>query len=143
VAKSPVPHSVSELAAASPSAADSLKAANKLRGKGRWSEAAQAYSRIARRYPSSAQGSVAALAAAALYLEHLGDPNTALRYYQRSLKTAGLSAEAQYGIANCYRALGNRQAEARWLDRLVKSVPGGLYSDRAQRRLRVLEGSEP
>jgi tetratricopeptide (TPR) repeat protein len=123
------------------SAADSLKAANELRRQGRWAEAENAYSEIARGYPGSSQGSVAALAAASLRLEHLNDARGALALYQASLRTAGLSAEAELGIANCYRALGERDKEIAALKRLVSAYPKALFRKRVQSRLKALQGN--
>lgn len=124
-------------------AQDSLLLANQLRREGRWADAAKAYSRIARVYPGTAQGSVASLAAASLHLEHLNDPRGALGLYQAARKSAGLSAEAELGIANSYRALGDRAGEIAALRRLVSAHPEGLLQQRAQRRLDALLAAKP
>lgn len=122
---------------------DLLKAANQLRRQARWAEAEHAYAQVASAYGNTAQGPVAALAAASLRLEHLGDPRGALVLYQRALRASSLSAEAQLGIADCYRALGERAAEITALQRLTAAHPEALFHERAVRRLRALEAREP
>jgi tetratricopeptide (TPR) repeat protein len=122
---------------------DLLKAANQLRGQGRWAEAERAYAHIASSYGGTAQSPVAALAAASLRLEHLNDPRGALRLYQAALRAPSLSAEAELGIADCYRALGDRAAEIAALRRLTSAHPEALFHERAQRRLQALEARKP
>lgn len=114
---------------------DLLKAANQLRRQGRWADAERAYAQI----PSP----VAALAAASLRLEHLNDPRGALRLYQSALRASSLSAEAELGIADCYRALGDRAAEIAALRRLTSAHPDALFHERALRRLQALEAGKP
>lgn len=123
------------------SVADALQAANELRRQARWADAARAYSRIATDYRATAQGSVAALAAAALHLEHLHDARGALRLYQAALAARGVAAEAQLGIADCYHVLGDRDAEVSALDRYVSDYPAALSRERAARRLSALQGA--
>jgi tetratricopeptide (TPR) repeat protein len=120
-----------------------LKTANQLRRQGRWADAERAYSEVLVTYGATAQGPVAALAAASLRLEHLGDPQGALRLYQTALRSSSLSAEAELGIANCYRALGDRDAEMRALRRLVATHPHAAFHERAAARLRALEAGKP
>jgi tetratricopeptide (TPR) repeat protein len=132
-----------ESGARAPSAADLLKAANELRRQGRWAEAERAYSQVATRYGATGQGPVAALAAASLRLEHLGDPKGALRLYQSALGASSLSAEAELGIANSYRALGDRDAELRTLRRLASAYPNAAFHERVEARLRALETGKP
>jgi tetratricopeptide (TPR) repeat protein len=124
-------------------AADLLKQANQLRRQGQWADAERAYAHIASNYGVSAQGPVAALAAASLRLEHLSDPRGALRLYQSAKKAPSLSAEAELGIANCYRALGDRDAEIAALRRVTSAHPEALFHERAVRRLQALEGQRP
>jgi hypothetical protein len=124
-------------------AADLLKQANQLRRQAQWADAERAYAHIASNYGASAQGPVAALAAASLRLEHLSDPRGALRLYQSAKKAPSLSAEAELGIANCYRALGDREAEMAALRRVTSAYPDALFHERAVRRLQTLEGQRP
>lgn len=125
------------------SALDLLKAANQLRRQGRWADAERAYAQIASSHGSSAQGPVAALAAASLRLEHLRDPRGALRLYQTALRASSLSVEAELGMAECYRVLGEREAETSLLRRLTSAHPQALFRERALHRLQALEGGKP
>lgn len=124
------------------SAADLLKAANQLRRQGQWAEAERAYAQVATSFTGSAQGPVAALAAASLRLEHLSDPRGALRLYRSALKAPSLSAEAELGVADCYRALGDRAAEIAALRRVTSAHPEAVFYERALRRLQALEGDK-
>lgn len=125
------------------SAVDALQAANKLRRQGRWADAARAYAQIANDRSGTAQGSVAALAAASLRLEHLNDPRGALRLYQTATHDSDLAAEAQLGIADCYHALGDRDAEMGTLRRLISAYPDALSRERAAQRLQALQSAKP
>jgi tetratricopeptide (TPR) repeat protein len=128
-------------AARAPSAADLLKTANELRGQGRWADAERVYSEVAAR--GGTTGPIAALAAASLRLEHLGDPKGALRLYESALRASSVSAEAELGIANSYRALGDRDGEIRTLRRLVAAYPNAAFRERVEARLRALEAQKP
>gem|GEM_PF-424685 len=125
------------------SAKDMLKKANGIRRSGRWAEAASTYSKVAERFPGTAQASVASLAAASLNLEHLGNPSEALRLYRRARKSPGLASEAALGIAKSYRALGDRSSELQALESLVETYPNALFRKRADARLRELRGAQP
>lgn len=135
--------SAAERPSARESAADQLKAANQLRRQARWAEAERAYAKLASQFAGSAQGSVAALAAASLRLEQLKDPRGALRLYQSALRAPALSAEAGLGVASCHRALGDRAAEAAALRRLLATHPDSLFRERAERRLAALAAGTP
>ena len=124
-------------------AADMLKAANQLRRQARWADAERVYSQVATTYASVAQGPVAALAAASLRLEHLRDPQGALRLYQSATRASSLAAEAELGIADCYHALGNRNAEVGALRLVVTDYPQALFHERAEARLKALEAARP
>ena len=116
-------------------ATDALQLANQLRRQARWADAARAYTEIAHDYAGTTQGTVAALAAASLELEHQKNPRAALALYQSAANSPALGAEAQLGIADCYHALGDRDAEIAALSRLVANYPNALVRDRAFRRL--------
>jgi tetratricopeptide (TPR) repeat protein len=129
--------------ARSPSAADLLQTANQLRRLGRWAEAERTYAQVASSYGGTSQGPVAALAAASLRLEHLGDPRGALRLYQTARRVSSLAAEAELGIANSYRALGEREAEIGALRRVVSAYPQAMFREQAAARLKALEAGKP
>jgi hypothetical protein len=99
-----------------------------------------------REHPRSPEAYTARVAAAALHLEHLGDPRGALSLYQAALAGGGsgaLSEEARWGIAACNRALGDRAAEASALRAFVAAHPHSLMLPHAQRRLEELSNTDP
>jgi hypothetical protein len=63
--------------------------------------------------------------------------------YQAALRASSLAAEAQLGIADCYRALGDRGAEIAALRRLSAEHPEALFHERALHRLQALEAGKP
>lgn len=119
-------------------AEDRLAQANQLRQAGRWQEAEAAYLQIATHYAAAPEAEVASLAAAALRLEHLSDPQGALRLYESLAQGGRLSVEARFGVARCQRALGNPAAEAAALAMVVELAPQSLQADRARQRLSQL-----
>jgi hypothetical protein len=128
----------SRAAVAAPSAADQLRDANRLRAQGLWQEAERAYARVARSRPVRSESGVAALAAASLRLEHLGDPAGALRLYESVVRQGVLVEESLLGIARCHRALGDTTREIQTLKSLIARRPQPVIRDEAQRRLSAL-----
>jgi tetratricopeptide (TPR) repeat protein len=116
-------------------AADGIGAANELRRAGRWQAAEAKYREVVADFPSAPEAYVATLAAAALRLEHLGDPAGALRLYQSLSRGGSLGVEAMFGVARCHRALGQTAAEKAALEAVVSAYPTSLQSDRARQRL--------
>jgi hypothetical protein len=122
---------------------DLLKLANQLRHQRDWSGAEAAYMKFARQHPRTARAEVAALSAASLRLDHLADPRGALLLY-RSLGPGGaLDAEAQFGMARCYRVLGDVPGETAALRQVIASGAVGLYAERARDRLGELKADSP
>ena len=130
---------------ASVTVADRLGNANDLRRAGRWRDAEAAYLAIATDYPAAPEAYVATLAAAALRLEHLGDPAGALQLYESSSRRGPLGVEAMFGVARSERALGRPDAEVSALRAVIRAYPDSLQADRARRRLEELrpEGGPP
>jgi tetratricopeptide (TPR) repeat protein len=116
-------------------AADGIGAANELRRAGRWQEAEAMYREVATNFPSAPEAYVASMAAAALRLEHLGDPAGALGLYRSLARGGSLGVEAMFGIARCHRALGEAAAEKAALEAVVSAYPTSLQADRARQRL--------
>jgi len=84
---------------------------------------------------------VATLARAELLLDHLGKPGEALQLFQRTLnrKPSGLlTEEARYGIAACYRAMGDRENERRALGLFLATQPHSLLRSSVEARLAEL-----
>jgi len=117
------------VAAPSPAPAaaqDLLAVANRLRAERRWREAADGYARVVTIAPRSDAAYVALIARAGLLLDRLGQPREALELFDRALAArprGPLTEETQYGIAGCYRALGNVAAERAALHAFQASYP--------------------
>lgn len=124
-------------------AEDLLRLANEHRRARRWAEADEVYQRVMKRYRGTAAAQVAQLASAALHLEHLGQPQEALRLYRGAVRgrTRGpMAEEAQYGVAEACRALGDVAGEAQALRGYLR-LPASADSpmrQRAQARLSAL-----
>jgi tetratricopeptide (TPR) repeat protein len=125
-------------------ATDLLLQANRMRADKRWRDAEKIYSRVVHAFPNGDEAAVAAIAAASLRLEHMNDPRGALALYESGLhrRPAGpLAEEAQYGIAQAYGALGDRNAEARALEAFLRLHPDSVNHDRARARLSQLRAN--
>src|SRR5690606_19389394 len=95
------------------SADDLLQRANALRGARSWREAERTYVEVTSAHPSTHAAYVARVAAAALRLEHLGDPGGAVRLYRSAVAHGGaLDAEGRAGLARAYGRLGRDAEEA-------------------------------
>lgn len=122
---------------------DLLRMANAHRVAGRWKEAEALYQRVIRANPGDMAAYVARVASGSLRLEHLGDARGALRQFQEAqrLQPQGvLSHEASHGVAEAWRALGDRAQEARALERFLASHPDSPLEAAARKRLRELTG---
>lgn len=119
-------------------AADLLAEANALLAKGEVREAERRYVAVTVRFPGSSSAYVAWVAAAGLRLEHQKDPTRAERAYQQALsldRRGPLDPEIRYGLAECYRALGQVDAERAALTAFLAGRPSGPRKTRAERRL--------
>jgi tetratricopeptide (TPR) repeat protein len=122
---------------------DLLRMANAHRVAGRWKEAEALYQRVIRAHPGGMAAYVARVASGSLRLEHLGDARGALRQFQEAqrLQPQGvLSHEASHGVAEAWRALGDRAQEARALERFLAGHPDSPLEAAARKRLRELSG---
>jgi len=123
---------------------DWLEEANRLRAQKRWKEADESYARVWQTAPRSDAAYVARVASAGVRLEHLHDPKVALVRYRNALKLAPsgpLSEEARYGIAEAYRAMGDRQAERNALEAFLAKHPAAGLTNRAKKRMLELSAS--
>jgi tetratricopeptide (TPR) repeat protein len=127
-----------------PSAAapeDLLREANAFRAGGRWKDAEALYLRVIREQPSSLAAYVARVASGSLRLEHLGNARGALRQFQDALRLQPrgvLAQEVRHGIAEAWRALGDRAAEARALEEFLSHHSDSPLGTTARARLREL-----
>jgi tetratricopeptide (TPR) repeat protein len=121
---------------------DLLRQANELRAARRWKEAARAYERVIAVHPGSSEAYAAAVAAADLHLEQLGDPRGASRLYRAALARNAqgpLGEQALWGSARCAQALGDRDGERRALQDYLTRYPAGLFEPAARSRLSELD----
>ncbi len=117
---------------------DLIARGNQLRSERRWAEAEAAYTAAARAAPGSATSHVADVAAAAIRLEHRGDPAGAVARYQRALAArpnGPLALEAREGIARAERRRGRAAAERAALEAIVTHHAGTAAAARARARL--------
>jgi hypothetical protein len=118
--------------------------ANQLRAERRWAEAAHVYGALATR-GSGSEASTAAVAAAALELEHLGRPARACRLYARALASGAaanaVAEEARWGLVVCARQAGHRDEEIRALRAFLAEHPGSVWRGEASARLAALESA--
>jgi hypothetical protein len=138
VEKTPALRVTSAPAAAPLLPEDLLLLANGHRAGRRWTEATETYEKVIAVAPRSSEAYVARTAAASLRLEHLGDARGALALYTaaRTERPRGaLSEEVDWGIAECHRALGNRDAETEALRAFLAANPDSLLRSRAEQRL--------
>jgi len=142
-----VPEGTGPVAASSPRerpSAGDWQRANQLRAEHRWAAAAQAYGALATR-GSGSEASTAAVAAAALELEHLGRPARACRLYARALASGAaanaVAEEARWGLVLCAREAGHRDDELRALRTFLAEHPGSVWRSEAAARLATLEST--
>ncbi len=127
---------------------DLMKQANEQRRTRKWQAAEALYQRVVREHPGSSAAYVAAIAAASIRLDHLGDARGALRLYQSALASGVnrvLAEEARWGLAEAHRALGDDAREARALQAFVARHPGSPLIPQARARLGALgaAGTQP
>jgi hypothetical protein len=128
-----------------PSTSDDLmKQANEQRRARRWRAAEALYQRVMDEHPGTSAAHVAAIAAAAIRLDHLGDARGALRLYRTALAGGrALAEEARWGVAEAHRALGDAAGERRALEDFVSRHPGSPLIPQARARLRALQAETP
>jgi tetratricopeptide (TPR) repeat protein len=125
---------------------DWLDDANGLRAKRKWRDADKLYARVVSTAPRSSAAYVARVASASVRLEHLHDPRGALARYRSALEQSPrgpLLEEIRFGIAESYRALGQRAEERKALESFVHDLPSSGLAKRAQARLDVLLAPHP
>lgn len=124
---------------------DFLEDANRLRAARQWKQADEAYAKVWQEAPKSSAAYVARVASAAVRLEHLHDAKTALARYRAALEQSPrgpLLEEIRFGIAECYRALGQRAEERKALEAFVRDLPNSGLAQKARARLAQLQGKK-
>jgi len=124
-----------------PSAEDLLATANRWRARRLWADAERAYVRAMHASPGSDASYTAGVAAGSLRLERLGRPADAAGLFAAALRDrprGALAEEAAFGLAECYRAMGDALREAEALRRFLAGWPGAAMADAARARLAEL-----
>lgn len=119
-----------------------LARANALRAQRRWAAAEHVYRKVLSAGASAEQRYVALVAAASLALQHLAKPARALALYRSALAlrpSGDLSEEAEFGVAECQRALGDTTSELASLRKFSVDHPDSWLIDSVKRRLAQLD----
>jgi tetratricopeptide (TPR) repeat protein len=115
---------------ARPSASALLGRARSLRSAGRYREAAAAYQELASAYPGSDLSRVALVSLGELQLSQLGQPQAALKSFERYLAGGGsLTQEARYGRIRALTATGRTQAAREATDQFLHDYPGSAQAE--------------
>ncbi len=114
-----------------PTAKQLFTLASQHKSSGKWSRAAELYSRLLQLYPSSEYAAVAQMALGKHALR-AGNPSSALHhfrtYQQRSSQS--MTAEAMWGEAQALKALGRRAESERVRRELERRFPRSPYAER-------------
>jgi TolA-binding protein len=124
-------------AEATPTAADLFAAANAARRARDWRGAVDRYFALERRFPESEEALVS-LVAAGDVLSRLGEPDAALRAFDRYLARrpdGSLAPEALFGRARSLQKAGREDDEAAAWRRLLRASPGSIYEAAGRHRL--------
>jgi tetratricopeptide (TPR) repeat protein len=122
-------------------AQDLLAEANRLRRERRWADAERAYVSAMSASPGSDAAYAATMGAAGLRLDRLGRAAEALPLFEAALRNrprGALAEDAAWGVAECVRALGNRDREIEALRLFLERWPQSLMAERARARLQEL-----
>ena len=121
-----------------PSAEELLAAANQARREHDYGQAQRLYRRLQTVHPRSREAALSRVTLGRLLLDGMGDPQGALREFDRYLAQSGhrvLDEEARVGRALAFQRLGRRAEEqAAWRD-LLAHHPDTLHAERARARL--------
>lgn len=121
--------------------ADLLARANHLRSQGHWKLAARTYGKAIAAGPRAPEAYAALVASGALYLDKLGDARRATALFRQALARqprGPLTEEARWGLAQAYRKLRNKGAEATALRMFLANHPQSVFAPQAEARLRDL-----
>jgi hypothetical protein len=121
-------------------AADLLLVASRARAERRFELARQTYRRVIERFPGTRQAQIARVSAADLELER-GDARAAEALYRVAAQDPEIGAEALFGLAEAYRALGRGADERRALALFQQRHPDNPLVRAARERLTELDGT--
>jgi len=126
---------IAETSAASATPIEIFTEANRVRVRGETAKAVSLYERLLSQFPQSREAATARISLGTLYLQE-GRASQALVQFQTYDSVQGpLSAEAVWGEAQAYRALGQFGNERRAVERIVRDMPQSAYVTAAHRRL--------
>ncbi|MBI5537181.1 MAG: FecR domain-containing protein [Deltaproteobacteria bacterium] len=125
-----------------PTAAELLQQARALRAGGRLGESAEAYRKLLRAWPRSAEARAATVSLGDVLLS-LGDNAGALRMFDGYLGSGGgaLAQEAKYGRIRAFRASGRSAEERQAIEQFLADYPSSVQARTLQSRLTDLGGS--
>ena len=119
-----------------------LRRAEQARTARQWADASRAFSDLERRYPGTREELIGRALHGQLLLDHLGQPERALMWFDRYLAaepSGALAEEARVGRAQALRSLGRPgQERAAWLE-LLRKHPGTVHATAARARLATLD----
>jgi len=104
--------------------------------------AAEAYRALVQRFPDAGEAGVALVDLGSIQLDRLGQPEAALASFDRYLRangTGSLAAEASWGRAKAFQALGRVQEEQAALAAFLARFPDAFQAAEARQRLSQLE----
>ena len=122
-------------------AADLLLVASRARAERRFELARETYRRVIERFPGTRQAQIARVSAGDLELER-GDARAAEALYRAAAPDPEIGAEAQFGLAVAYRALGRGADERRALALFERRHPEHPLARAARQRLAELDGPQ-
>lgn len=111
-----------------------------------WRAVIKVYLQLIRIHPTSSEAATSLVLIGQVQLRHLGQPASALRYFDAYLarhRTGGLAQEAAWGRIESLRRLGRRQAEIQACRALLQRHPGSVYAARVRAWLKALERRKP
>ena len=121
-------------------AADLLLVASRARAERRFELARETYRRVIERFPGTRQAQIARVSAGDLELER-GDARAAEALYRAAARDPEIGAEALFGLAEAYRALGRGAEERGALMLFEQRHPQNPLARAARERLTELDGS--
>jgi len=124
------------------SASELLQQARALRASGRLGEAAEAYRKLLRAWPRSAEARAATVSLGDVQLSQ-GDASGALRMFDGYLASGGgaLAPEARYGRIRALRSLGRGSEERQAIEQFLADYPSSVQARALKPRLAELDGA--
>jgi hypothetical protein len=119
-----------------------LHTAQEARMHQKWQDAAKAYRQVLSLHGNEPDAVVVLVSLAQIELKHLQQPEAALGHFKAYLarnRHGALAAEATFGCATAYRALGRLDDEKLALRELISNFPSDVNAQAAKERLDALQ----